>query len=79
LTLLVDNLALVVGHVVIFEQILANIEVVGLDLALGILDRPRSPRRCSIASPSLHAQLLHDHRDPIRGENTHQVVFAERG
>ena len=36
--LLVDDLALVVGDVVVLEQLLADVEVVGLDLALGVLD-----------------------------------------
>ena len=36
--LLVDDLALVVGHVVEGEQLLAHVEVVRLDLALRLLD-----------------------------------------
>ena len=35
--LLVDHLALVVGDVVVFEQVLADVEVVRLDLALRVL------------------------------------------
>ena len=37
----VHNLALVICHVVILEEVLANIEVVRLDLALRSFDLPR--------------------------------------
>ena len=36
--LLVDDLALVVGHVIVFEQVLADVEVAAFHLALGFLD-----------------------------------------
>ena len=36
--LLVDHLALVVGDVVVLEQLLADVEVARLDLALRVLD-----------------------------------------
>jgi hypothetical protein len=39
--LLVDHLALVVGHVVVLEQLLADVEVARLDLALRALDAAR--------------------------------------
>ena len=35
---MVDHLALIVGNVVVFEEILANIEVMRFDLALSALD-----------------------------------------
>jgi hypothetical protein len=34
----VDHLALLVGHVVVFEQLLADVEVAAFDLALRLLD-----------------------------------------
>ena len=37
----VDPLALVVHHLVVFEQVLADVEVALLDLLLGRLDAPR--------------------------------------
>ena len=43
--LLVDDLALVVGHVVEGEQLLADVEVVRLDLALRLLDLAREQCR----------------------------------
>ena len=47
----VDDLALVVGDVVVFEQLLADVEVAAFDLALGGFERTRTSG-CSIASPS---------------------------
>lgn len=37
--LLVDDLALIVGDVIVLKQLLANVEVTAFNLALGILDR----------------------------------------
>ena len=41
IALLVDHLALVVGDVVVFQQLLADVEVARFDLALRLLDRAR--------------------------------------
>ena len=49
--LLVDDLALVVRDVVELEQLLADVEVMRLDLALRALDLPRQ-QLLSITSPS---------------------------
>ena len=38
---MIDDLALVIGDVVIFEQVLANIEVMRLDLSLSAFDLAR--------------------------------------
>src|SRR2546427_8168081 len=51
--LLVDHLALVVGHVVVFEQLLADDEVAGLDLALSAFDGDRKSTRLN----SSHSQI----------------------
>jgi hypothetical protein len=48
--LLIDDLALVVGDVVVFEELLADVEVAALDLALGLLDGV-GDHGCSMASP----------------------------
>ena len=42
--LLVDHLALGVHHVVVFEEVLADVEVARLDLLLRLLERPVDPR-----------------------------------
>jgi hypothetical protein len=56
--LLVDDLALVVGDVVEFQQLFADIEVAALDLALGVLDGLGHPGMLD-GLALLHAQLLH--------------------
>jgi hypothetical protein len=50
--LLVDDLALVVGDVVVFEQLLADVEVARLDLALRAIRCERVTMPASMASPS---------------------------
>ncbi len=39
IALLIDHFTLIIGDIIVFEQILANIEVVSFHLALGIFDR----------------------------------------
>ena len=70
----VDHLALVVGDVVVLEQVLAHVEVVRLDLALGVLDRLRHPRVLD-GLALLHAELLHQRRHAVGGEDAHQAVL----
>ena len=76
--LLVDHLALVVGDVIVFEQVLAQVEVVGLDLALGALDLAREHVALD------HFAFLHAGRlQPALGalgvaEDPHQVVFERQ-
>ena len=57
--LLVDHLALVVGDVVVFEQLLADVEVARLDLALRALDRARDDAGLDRLALG-HLQPLHD-------------------
>ena len=67
-------LALIIGDVIVFQQMLSNIEVVPLDLALRIFNRA-SDERVLDRLALLHAQLLHDAGDAIRCKDSHQVVF----
>src|SRR5690606_27332969 len=73
--LLVDDLALIVRDVVVLEELLTYIEVVGLDLTLRALDLPRQ----HLALDRL--ALLHAGagEQPLRAlriaEDPHQVVF----
>jgi hypothetical protein len=43
LPLLIDHAPLVVGDVVVLEQLFADVEVARLDLALRVFDRARDP------------------------------------
>src|SRR6185295_11955823 len=75
--LLVDDFALVVGDVVVLEQLLANVEVARLDLALRALDRAGDEARLDRLALG-HLQAIHDRADAVAGEDAHQrVVEAE--
>jgi hypothetical protein len=76
--LLVDDLALVVGDVVVFEQLLADVEVARLDLALRLLDRARDACRCSIASPSGIFSRSMIALGAVAGEDAHQRSSSDR-
>ncbi len=73
--LLVHDLALVVGHVVEQQQLLADVEVVRLDLALRLLDLAREHAALDDLA-FLHAGHL---QQPLRAigvaEDAHEVVF----
>src|ERR1051325_7138112 len=70
----VDRLTLLVHHVVVFEEVLAGLEVAALDLLLRALDRARDHAVLD-RHAFLHAQALHDAHDPVAAENAHQIVF----
>ena len=70
----VDRLALLVHDVVILEQMFAGLEVLGFD---GLLrggdaagDQPRFD-----GNAFFHAQTLQQVRNPLLGEDAHQVIF----
>ena len=73
----VDRLALLVHHVVVLEQVLADLEVVRLDLLLRALDRARDHARLDRLA-FLHAQPLHQALDAVGAEDAHQVVFERQ-
>ena len=66
--------ALLVHHVVIFEQMFADGEVLPFDLLLSTLDGVRDHLVLD-GNTLLHAEPLHQTADAIAPENTHQVVF----
>ena len=70
----IDDLALRVHHVVVFEQALADAEVVLLDLLLGALDGTRHHAGLNhLALLQTHA--VHHRGDAARAEQTHQVIL----
>jgi len=73
----VDVLPLLVHHVVVLEQVLADGEVLRFDLALGALDRP-GDHLVLDGHALFHAQPLHQSRDAIRAEDAHQVSSSDR-
>ena len=72
--LFIDDLALIVHHVIIFDDLLADIIVAGLDLALRRLDRLAQPfgRRQCLAIFQVRPDHLGEHR--VRAEDAHQIV-----
>ena len=70
----VDALALLVHDLVVFEQVLADVEVAFLDLLLRSLDPPADHLALD-GFALLHAQPGEHGRDPLAGELAHQVVF----
>ncbi len=72
-----DHLALVVLDVVVFQQILADVEVAGLDLLLRLLQRLVDPGMDDglaflEAEPRQHAV------EPVGPEDPHQIVFQRQ-
>src|SRR5262245_11282454 len=70
----IDVLALLVHHVVVLEQMLADGEVLRLDLLLRAFDRAGHHAMLD-RHAFFHAEPLHQAGDPIRAEDAHQVVF----
>jgi len=71
--LLVDDLALVVGHVVVFEQLLADVEVARLDLALGAFDAARDDTGLDRLALG-HLQAVHDGAHAVPREDAHERI-----
>src|SRR5436190_11114865 len=71
--LLIDHLALVVGDVVVLEQLLSDVEVARLDLPLRALDRARDDARLDRLAVG-HLEALHDRADAISREDAHERI-----
>jgi hypothetical protein len=54
--------------------VLAGLEVLGLDGLLGLLDAIGDHARLD-GHPLFHAKTLEQGRDPLAGEDAHEVVF----
>ena len=63
-TLTINNLTLIVGDIVILQQLLANIEVAPLDLALRLLNGVGDHAMLN-GFTALHTQCLHKALDPL--------------
>ena len=73
-SLTINNLSLVIGHVIVFEQLLTDIKVASFDFPLRFFDGIAHHAMLNGLTP-FHTQGLHEALDPVGGENTHQVVF----
>ncbi len=74
---LVDFLALVVGDVVVLQQLLADIEVAALDLALRRFDRARDDAGLDRFALG-HLQAVHDRAHAVAGEDAQQLVVQRQ-
>src|SRR5262245_20797569 len=70
----VDDLPLLVHHVVVLEEVLADLEVARLHALLGRADRPRDELVLDRLA-LLHAELVHDSLDPLGAEDPKKVVL----
>ena len=70
----VDGLALLVHDVVVFEDVLAGLEVLGLDGFLRRLDAAGDHAGFD-GDTLFHAEGLEEAGDPLAGEDSHEVVF----
>ena len=73
IALLVNHFALVIGHIVVFQQLLADVEIARLDFALGGLDAARD-HACLDGFTFRHLQTVHDGFDPLARKNAHQRI-----
>lgn len=72
--LAVHDFTLLVHDIVVLEDVLADVEVARLDLLLRVLDGIRDELVFDWLI-LVHAELVHDARDAVRGEEAQQVVF----
>ena len=73
----VDVFALLVHHVVVLKQVLANGKVLPLDLLLCALNR-LGHHAVLDRHPFLHAKTIHQALDPVRAEDAHQIVLERQ-
>ena len=70
----IDRLALLVHYIVIFEQVFARFKVLRFDSLLRGFDPARDQPRLDW-NAFFHAKPLEQVRDPLLGEDAHQVIF----
>ena len=73
----INRFALLVHHVVVFEQVFTGFEVLAFDRFLRFLDTPRDQARFD-GDAFFHAQPLQQVRNPLFGEDAHQVIFERK-
>ena len=71
---LIDDFALLVHDVIVFEQLFADLEVVRFDLLLRVCDGARDHPVLD-RNAFLHPQLEHELGDAFGREDSHQIVF----
>src|SRR5947208_537715 len=73
----IDHLALLVEDVVILEEVLPDVEVVRLDLLLGVADGARAQAMLD-RHALLHAEALHETLHAVGAEDAEEVVLERQ-
>ena len=76
-TLFENDLALVIHHIIIFQNILPHVEIARLDFLLRLLDCLVDPRMNN-RLVFLQTQLLQHAVHPVGAENPHQIVLQRQ-
>ena len=70
----INHFTLLVHHVVIFQHVLTGIEMLRFHFFLRLLDGPRNQGMLDRLI-FLHPQFIHQGRDVVSAEQTHQIIF----
>ena len=73
----VNDFPLLIHHVIVFQHMFTGIEMMRFDLLLRLLDRTRNQRMLD-RFIFFHAQFVHQRRDVVGAEQTHQVIFQRQ-
>ena len=73
IALLINHLALIVGHIVVLEQLLAHIEVARFYFALGAFNAARDHARFN-GFTFRHLEAVHDGPYAIARKNAHEWI-----
>ena len=74
IALLVDNLALVIGDIVVFKQLLAHVKVACFHLALRTLNAARHDTRLNRLAIG-HLEAIHDRLHTVTRKDAHQRII----
>src|ERR1700722_16360857 len=73
----VDRFALLVHHVVVFEQVFAGVEILRFDRLLRLFDAARNHFRFDGYAFG-HAEAKHQRLDALAAEDAHEIVFERK-
>lgn len=76
-SLIIDNATLVVGHIIVFQQLLSHVEVATFHLALSTLDGI-ADHLVLDGLALLETQNAHHFLDTLGAKQTHQVIFQRQ-
>ena len=74
ITLFIDKAALLVQHVIVFKEVLTDIEVALFNLGLGLFNTLVKPRMLNRLT-RFHTDLCHYPLETFAAEQSHQIVI----